>query len=369
MAAAAAEVAAAVNNALDDRKTAKLPYYYHGKKDTFTARQLIDKVEEIASVNATWNDQKKIVEVKQCLQDTAKTRWEGFLRIYGEEADQQDQDINTWAVFKKEFLRQFDPTGTAKALSLPITDLKQKPSEDVSLFFARVDTHFRRLEESHPMDEVNLTDAFCADIGYAGFTVAQRAKLQKRMTRIMSSVYRRLEGLLYTAGLSSDEIRAKIQEAGKADRIMAAFQLAQDQEMILEKKKTVTSMALVDAIAEPSPAPEEDLSEVPSVDALLNYDPEDEAELEWLNAMRFKRKMPPKTKFFKSKSGSGSGPNKKDVVCRYKPCGKKGHMQADCFLRKKHGAPCVDEQGKPWKNQPKVNTSQNTASLNEFRTM
>ena len=64
MAAAPAEVAAAVNNALDDRKSAKLPYYYHGKKDTFTARQLIDKVEEIASVNATWNDQKKIVEIK-----------------------------------------------------------------------------------------------------------------------------------------------------------------------------------------------------------------------------------------------------------------------------------------------------------------
>jgi len=367
MAAAPAEVAAAVNNALDDRKSAKLPYYYHGKKDTFTARQLIDKVEEIASVNATWNDQKKIVEIKQCLQDAAKTRWEGFLRIYGEEEDQKNQDINTWVVFKKEFLRQFDPTGTAKALSLPITDLKQKASEDVSQFFGRVDTHFRRLEESHPMDEVTLTDEFCTEIGFAG-TPAQRAILQKRMTRIMSCVYRRLEGLLYTAGLAADEIRAKIQEAGKADRIMAAFQLAQDQEMILEKKK-LNPMAAVDAIQVPEPVVKEvDLTGVPSVDVLMTFEAEDEAEFEWLNAMRAKRQMPPKKTFYKAKSGNGSG-NKKDMVCRYKPCGKKGHLQADCFLRKKHGAPCVDQDGKPWKNQPKVNAFQNTASLNDYRIM
>ena len=110
-------------------------------------------------MNNAWIDAKKIVELKQCLQDVAKTVFELHLRNYGEEAEDQGQDIATWAVFKAQFLKVFDPTGTAKQLSAPLLDMRQKGTEDVAQFFGRVDTHFRRLEDSHPQDLRPVTDA------------------------------------------------------------------------------------------------------------------------------------------------------------------------------------------------------------------
>ncbi|MDV7400793.1 hypothetical protein RZS08_55770, partial [Arthrospira platensis SPKY1] len=92
-----------------------------------------------ASVNAAWNDQKKIVELKQCLRDFAKTKFEAHLRNFGRVPEDEGQDIKTWRVFKKLFLQLFDPTGTAKQLSVPIFEMTQRSSEDVDTFFARVD--------------------------------------------------------------------------------------------------------------------------------------------------------------------------------------------------------------------------------------
>ena len=369
----AQNVADAVNNALDDRKTQKLPYFYNTKKDTYTARQLVDKIDEIATANPAWNDQKKIVELKQCLQDVAKTCFEAHLRTFGVEEEDQGKDIGTWAVFKNEFLQQFDPTGTAKQLSVPLLDMRQKTSEDVTCFFARVDSHFRRLEESHPQTNVNVTDARAAAIG--ADTAERRAELLKNNRLLVTEVYRRMEGLLFTAGISSDEIRHHIMNEKKSDRIAAAVRTAQDQERILEKKK-VTAVKSLNALKDDDDEEEPADEELPSLNAVLAFEPEDEEDLAWCNAMRTKYRLPLKKKTFAPRNGNGNGAgaktmDKKNMVCRYKPCGKKGHLQADCYLRKKHNAPCVDANGVPYRSQPKVNASANepAAHLNEYRIM
>jgi hypothetical protein len=38
-----------------------------------------------------------------------------------------------------------------------------------------------------------------------------------------------------------------------------------------------------------------------------------------------------------------------NTACRY--CQKKGHLQKDCFARKRNKAPMVDANGKPYQNQ------------------
>ena len=176
-------------------------------------------------------------------------------------------------MFKNEFLQQFDPTGTAKQLSVPLLDMRQKTSEDITCFFARVDSHFRRLEESHPQTNVNPTDAIATEIG--ADNAARRAALLRNNRLLVTEVYRRMEGLLFTAGISSDEIRHHIMNEKKSDRVAAAVRVAQDQERILEKKK-VTAMkalnALKDDNEEEAPADEE----LPSLNAVLAYEPENE---------------------------------------------------------------------------------------------
>jgi hypothetical protein len=48
-----------------------------------------------------------------------------------------------------------------------------------------------------------------------------------------------------------------------------------------------------------------------------------------------------------------------NTACRY--CQKKGHLQKDCFARKRNKAPMVDANGKPYQNQNQNNRVNNVA--------
>ena len=171
--------------------------------------------------------------------------------------------------------------------------MRQKGAEDVAQFFGRVDNHFRQLEDSHPQDLQPVTDARAALFG--SDTAERRREVQAWGDSLVRQVYRRMEGLLFTAGISSDEIRHKIQDEKVADRA-AAFRMALDQERILEKKK-VTAVKALNALKdndEEEPADEE----LPSLNAVLAFDPEDEEDLAWCNAMRTKYRLPLKKKTF-----------------------------------------------------------------------
>ena len=395
------EITEALGNAVDNQRTAKLPTFSNNSKDSCTARQLIDRIEEIAAVNAAWNDAKKILELKCCLQADAKHAWESKLRTY---KPPEGASLTQWVHYRRLFLKKFDPIGTATAISTPFADFKQKPSETVTQFSFRLDRHFRRLEETHQEETSLVTAAMLTKLGIPEANDATKRALHLLLGEAVTSGYRRLEGLLFTAGLSNDTIRVKIQEQNKAHDIDLATELAEEQELILERKKAeavnakaVAAINLQDD-AEDRPhvnaVREED---VPSAETLTTYEPVDEADWEWLNSMRAARRMPPRPRpqFFR-RSGNGNNGNgnnngynnsnrnngnsnrfgnnnndRRNMICRYKPCSKKGHGQAECYMRKRDNAPCVDAQGRPWKNQPKVNMVGNDepASLNSYRIM
>jgi len=391
-AAAAPNIQQQFQNALDDRKTSKLPAYKHDKDDPLTARQLIEKIEDIASSNATWNEQRKIVELKLCLQGDAKHTWDSLIKILRDDPE-EGQDLTKWDQYKRLFLNQFDPTSTETAISLPFYDLKQKSSETVTQFMHRVDRHFQQLWESHPNRDHKYTDERLATIGCT--TAEEKRNFFAMLEESNIFCYRRFEGMSYTNGLLSEPIRTKIREGKKADSIKTAWMTAKEQELLLEKKQVEAINArAVAAIKEDEDTELEGESiqeaDLPSVNVLAAYEPADEADWNWMNSMRAARNMPPRPKpqFFGRPNGNGRSHNNsngnngnyrsngngnrngnRDMVCRYKPCGKKGHKQADCYMRKRDRAPCVDEQGRPWRNQPGMNAIEDTAALNSYRVM
>jgi len=51
----------------------------------------------------------------------------------------------------------------------------------------------------------------------------------------------------------------------------------------------------------------------------------------------------------KNQARSNTAVRNPNTACRY--CQKKGHLQKDCFARKRNKAPMVDANGKPYQNQ------------------
>jgi len=384
----------ALSTAVENQRTHKLPMYNHTSKDNITARQLIERIEEIAASNAAWNDAKKILELKCSLQNEAKHIWETKLRIY---TKHESAPLTEWKNYRNYFLNEFDPITTSSVVNIPFNEFRQKSVENSDQFLYRLDRHFRRLEESHPEELLLVNDARITWFGLnlEHVPAAARRRMRQWGEMIMAASYRRTEAVIYTAGLYDDQIRVKIQDEEKADDIHSASELAKRQEKILdkEKAKAANARAMINAVednnanedAPPAIKPKMnsiDEKDVPSVDVLTSYEPADEAEWEWLNTMRSVRRMPPRPRpnfFKKSYNGNGNGnhngnrgngSDRRNMICRYKPCGKKGHGQAECFMRKRDNAPCVDAQGKPWKNQPRVNQMGNEeASLNGYRVM
>jgi len=382
----------ALSTAVENQRTHKLPMYNHTSKDNITARQLIERIEEIAASNAAWNDAKKILELKCSLQNEAKHIWETKLRIY---TQHETAPLTEWRNYRNFFLNEFDPITTSSVVNIPFNDFRQKSVENSDQFLYRLDRHFRRLEESHPDELLQVNDARLTWFGLnlAHVPAAARRRMREWADMILAAGYRRTEAVIYTAGLYDDQIRVKIQDEEKADDINSASTLAKKQEKILdkEKAKAANARAMINAMNDEDKDGEDVTTlakpkinsvndkDVPSVDSLINFEPADEAEWEWLNAMRSARRMPPRPRpnFFKRsyQNGNGNGnrgnsSDRRNMICRYKPCGKKGHGQDECFMRKRDNAPCVDAQGKPWKNQPRVNQMGNEeASLNGYRVM
>jgi hypothetical protein len=65
-----------------------------------------------------------------------------------------------------------------------------------------------------------------------------------------------------------------------------------------------------------------------------------------INAIRKKNNQTP----FKRNGNQATASSK--VVCRF--CKKIGHWQKYCRTRIRDNKPCIDENGKPYENQPKV---------------
>ena len=350
MAAANQDIAQLLKDHEMNKKTTQIPLFLGTDKDTSSGRDIIEKIELAAGI-ATWNDARKIAELKGCVRDQAKRRFDSIL-------DTCPEDMTVWANVKKHFLKQYDPKGTAKATCAGFSELNQKSGEKVGDFYGRVNEHFRRLLETRQPCQLGPLDT-------DNVPAAQVDLVKTIVSRSTRSMLETIQQIVFTAGLNY-QLRQKVMEAAKTS-LYDCFDYASDLETYLADKKSKINSARMNSINE-----EEDQPDVTEDDEFEN-----EEEFNAVNAFRVRRGLPPRPRpqRFRNSGYRSSGPsngnqNKRDFRCRY--CKKTGHNQTECRKRIREGGQCVDEAGKPWKNQPKVNEAKEsgkTAPLNSFRNL
>jgi len=333
-----------------NKKTTQIPLFLGTDKDTSSGRDIIEKIELAAGI-ANWNDARKIAELKGCVRDHAKKRLDCILRMC-------PKDMTVWNNVKAEFLKQYDPKGTAKTTCAGFTDLAQKHGEKVGDFMGRVDEHFRRI-----MD--NRSDRLLRPIDTDNIPAAQVELVSAVLNRGTREMLEAVEQIVFTAGLN-ETLRQKVMEAGKPT-LYEAFDFASEMEIYLADKKAKANAVQINSVHEAENDP--DNTDEPEF--------ENEEEFNAVNAFRVRRGLPPRPRpqrfrnsGYRSNGSNNGSQNKKDFRCRY--CKKMGHNQTECRKRIREGGQCVDEAGKPWKNQPKVNEAKDsvrTAPLNSFRNL
>ena len=354
MAAANPDIAQLLQEHEKNKKSTQIPLFLGTDKDTSSGRDIIERIELAAGI-ANWNDARKISELKGCVRDQAKKALDSIIRTC-------PHDMTVWANVRKEFLRQYDPKGTAKSTCAGLNDLNQKSNEKVLNFYGRVDEHFRRILE-------NRTDRLLAPLPDDAIPADQVARVSAVMERCTREMLETIEQMMFTAGLN-ETLRQKVMEAGKTS-LYETFQFAGDMELYLADKKSKANAIKINSIEEDGEA----------LDVINEVEFKNEEEFNVVNAMRMRRGLPPRPrpKFFRRSgyssqpqvsSGSRNGNGKKSEVCRY--CKKMGHRQAECRKRIREGGLCTDQNGKPWNVQPKangMNSDQPAGTLNSFRSL
>ena len=334
------------------KKIQDIPTFYGSAKDTISGRYLIERIEAAAGVAATvWGPERKILELGHCLQGSALI-WFRAVKNNGR------LNWEDWDVVKTAFLKRYDPTASTRTAVHDLEKLKQKPEEPVGDFYARVDEVFEKLILTTPDAAKTGTAAEINAIADASRDAART--MAKRMCR--DSV-QWIQQQVFVHGLT-EPLRFKVQEVA-AENLLDCYNAALDQELIYSREKRT---ARVNVLAD-----EDDFD--------VEAEPTDEDHLNMINYNRGRRGLPPRPRpafFRRPASGNGNSSNgakldKKDMRCRYKPCGKPGHLQTKCRMRIAAGAPCVDAQGNPWRTQPKGNDLEAkqtaTASLNTYRVL
>jgi hypothetical protein len=316
--------AEALQNALNNhdrvRKSTDLPLFFGRKdKETITPNVLVDRLQRAAGI-AGWNtDARKCTEFYMILRDKALGWWDSL--------EDTGVNIENWEQVKTEFLRAYAPKFTARTTCTNFQELVQKSGETVQDYYLRVVEAFKRMCEAKP---ATINDVR-ADRGAA--TVEQAAAMKKEG---IVDTERFFKHQLFIAGLRED-LRMKIMEAGK-DNLKETLDLARELEVIMNDRNRKSG-----GVAPIGENEEENAEE--------NSDMTEE-EISAINAIRERQGRPP-IRFGRRDQNNRKGRNdkKKDArSCRY--CHLTGHMQQKCRKRIAAGAPCVDENGKPWANQP-----------------
>jgi hypothetical protein len=308
-------LAQALNDHDHMRRSTDIPLFYtHRKKDTVLPRILINRIEGAAAI-ATWDEARKIRELKLCFRDHAiiwwKSLWDDAI------------DLAIWEDVKKEFLDTFEPKYSAKTICTNFADLKQHPDESMNNYRCRVQVAYDRLIDNKPATMVTVR--------LAGTTVTQ-AKAEG--INDMSLFFKHQ---LFLAGIK-DPIRDKVLEAGKAT-FMESMKFSREIEAIHNNRKRSQKIAAVKTSLQPHEA-----------DAIF-WDELANEEIDQIAAVRrqqpFRNSNPTTTRA--PAPARSNGPRNPNVVCRY--CKKKGHMQRECNSRRRNGAPMVDANGKKYEQR------------------
>ena len=304
------------------RRSTELPLFLGFDKDnTITAHALMERVEHAANI-ANWDDPRKCDELFMVLRKEAQQWWDSLRHVNGLNPNQD------WDQVKQRFLRTYAPRYTARTNCINLMKLYQAPNEKVQTFFLRLDETFKRMTETRP----------------AGLMVVREPALAAANQDNARDARIKLEGLrdqdkfflsqMFLAGLR-ENIRTKVMEEAPAE-LIDIVDLAVEKEAIYLNEKNPPPANQLFSIEEKNDKQE-------GVEEKAEFNKE---EIELIHAIRRKRNQPP----FKRNGNNSTASS--TVVCHY--CKQRGHWQKHCRSRIRDKAPCIDAQGKPYPNQPKV---------------
>jgi Retrotransposon gag protein/Eukaryotic translation initiation factor 3 subunit G len=302
------------------RRSTELPLFLGFDKDnTITAHALMERIEHAANI-ANWDNPRKCNELFMILRKEAQQWWDSLRHV---NALNPNED---WVQVKQRFLRTYAPRYTARTNCINLMKLYQGPNEKVQTFFLRLDETFKRMIETRPAELLQVRVPPLAE-----------NQNNNRDAQI------KLEGLrdqdkfflsqMFLAGLR-ESIRAKVMEEAPADLVDIVDLAIEKETIYLNEKNSAPTPSLFSI---------QESKEKEGVDEQTELSSE---EREMILALRKKKNQTP----FK-RNGNGS-PASSTVVCRY--CKKTGHWQKQCRSRLRDKAPMLDENGKPYPNQGKV---------------
>jgi len=293
------------------KRSTDIPLYYgQPGRDTIAARLLIVRINDAGAI-AGWNNDRKLLEFKMCLRDKAVGWFEDLI--------ENRINVDDWDIVKAEFLETYEPKYSTKTACANFTDLNQKSDETINDYTYRVQQAYKRLTDKKP-----------AALAAVRVTIAAGATEAEIKAEGVADAFLFIKHQLFLAGLK-DGLRDKVLEMEKPT-YTESVKAARNLETILNDQKRLNKISAI----------KHEIGEDMAKEIIWDNLPDEQ--LGQLAALRFQQKR------FNSNNQARSNTTLRnpDTACRY--CKKKGHLQKDCFSRKRNKAPMVDANGKPYQN-------------------
>jgi hypothetical protein len=293
------------------KRSTDIPLYYgQPGRDTIAARLLIVRINDAGAI-AGWNNDRKLLEFKMCLRDKAVGWFEDLI--------ENRINVDDWDIVKAEFLETYEPKYSTKTACANFTDLNQKSDETINDYTYRVQQAYKRLTDKKP-----------AALAAVRVNIAAGATEAEIKAEGVADAFLFIKHQLFLAGLK-DGLRDKVLEMEKPT-YTESVKAARNLETILNDQKRLNKISAI----------KHEIGEDMAKEIIWDNLPDEQ--LGQLAALRFQQKR------FNSNNQARSNTTLRnpDTACRY--CKKKGHLQKDCFSRKRNKAPMVDANGKPYQN-------------------
>ncbi len=264
-----------------------------------------------AGAIAGWDNARKLLEFKMCLRDKAVGWFEGLI--------EERINVDDWDIVKAEFLETYEPKYSTKTTCANFTDLNQKSKESINDYTYHVQMASKRLTDKKP-----------AALAAVRVTIAAGATEAEIKAEGVADAFMFIKHQLFLAGLR-DGLRDKVLEMEKPT-FTESVKAARNLETIQNDQKRLNKINAI----------KQEIGEDKAREIIWKDLPDDQ--LGQLAVLRFQQKC-----IINNQARSNTAVRNPNTACRY--CQKKGHLQKDCFARKRNKAPMVDANGKPYQNQ------------------
>ena len=325
---------------------AKLPFFTGAKSDAFTCEMWVQRVQRCRD-SSNWNDATTMTYVFNALRGEA-LEWTRTL-------NRSSVNVDEWASFKKGLLYAFSAVRTSRTTTINLANLQQNQSERVVSYYTRVVNTVNDLEGLNPDIPVPAepwTPAVRAVPAFMALPIADRVEqLQRLITHGAQRVYDHMALNIFVSNLRPSIREEVIRQSPKI--LNDAFEMAMEAEKAQFDPRKTASLPMMPV--EPHHGSDN------------NTDTEDalQAELEDLtndSSARIEAIKKKLSKFRRPTTGGAASqqsrqqtapstripanPAHKNMKCRY--CNKMGHIQYDCFTRRRNNAPMIGADGKPY---------------------